>query len=191
MLAVACVVSCGSETRSGLSEAPSTAVSAPQTSSTAAIALTEVDAGPYTGQAFGTHFTAASGKIACNFNPMQGGCVFSAPEHRAADSVPVCLGSDTPMPYTAVGWRSAEGLASQTPSTCRIANAFFNSPAPIAADGRFTDAALPTNSTMTITLGWPDTSNKVTCTSTAVEFRCVQAKSGHGFGATSAAINVF
>ncbi|NNH73781.1 hypothetical protein HLB23_28670 [Nocardia uniformis] len=155
------------------------------------MALTEVDADHYTGQAFGTHFTDASGRIACNFNPAQGGCVFSAPDHRAADSVPVCAGSDTPMPYAAIGWRSSEELTTQVPSTCRIANAFFNSPAAVAADGRFTDAALPLNSRITMTLGWPDTSNTITCTSTATEFRCVHGKSGHGFVATATAIEIF
>lgn len=172
-LAVIFAVSCGNGTMDGQSGASSSIASESPVSSTETIALTEIDAGPYTGQAFGTHFTDATGRIACNFNPMQGGCVFSAPEHRAADPIPVCLGSDTPMTYTAVGWRSSEA------------------PAAVAPGGRFTDVTMPLNSKMSITLGWPDTSNKVTCSSTAAEFRCTQAKSGHGFVATSTAIDVF
>ncbi|MBJ8342992.1 hypothetical protein JGU71_29330 [Antrihabitans sp. YC3-6] len=152
--------------------------------------MADVDANFYTGQAFGTHFVDQSGRVACNFNPVMGGCVLTAPAHHASSTMPVCAGSDTAMPYTAVGWRTASELQTQAPTTCRTLDKVFNMPLGPGPDGTFKDAELPVNSRITIRTSFDDPSATIVCGSRASGLRCSNS-AGHGFFADSVGLDVY
>ncbi|MBJ8344494.1 hypothetical protein [Antrihabitans sp. YC2-6] len=152
--------------------------------------MTDVDANFYTGQAFGTHFVDGTGRVACNFNPAMGGCVLTATPHRAPGTMPVCAGSDTAMPYTAVGWRTASELQTEAPTTCRTLDKVFNMPLGPGPDGTFKDAALPAHSRITIRTSFDDPAAAIVCESRKSGLRCTNS-AGHGFFVGTGGLEVY
>lgn len=138
--------------------------------------LTEVSAGPYTGQGLGTHFSALDNTVGCKFTPAQGTCYLTdPPTWRSSDWCEVNP-NDRVSDSDIIGWGNPPTPYSQAPQHC--ARQGTNGVGP---DYAAHSPALEYGAKMTIPLSFTDQTS-VTCGSRPSGLTCVLGlTAAHGF----------
>lgn len=142
--------------------------------------LTEVSALPYTGNAFGTHFSALDRTIGCKFLPTQGTCYVVDPPQWRSDDWCAVNRNDGVADSDLIGWGNPPAPYSQAPQHC--ARQGTSGVGPDYASG---SAPFEYGTKMTILLSFEDETS-VTCGSRQSGLTCVlEPTAAHGFHISS------
>lgn len=140
--------------------------------------LTEISSLPYTGNAFGTHFSALDRTIGCKFLPAQGTCYVANPPQWRSDDWCALNRNDSVADSDLIGW--GNGSYNQAPQHC--ARQGTSGVGPDYASG---SAPFEYGTKMTILLSFEDDTS-VTCGSRETGLTCVlEPSAAHGFHISS------